>query len=260
MAGKKVDLNCDMGESFGRYKLGMDSEVMPSISSCNVACGFHAGDPLVINRTVQMAAQHGAGVGAHPGFPDLLGFGRRNMECTLEEIKNYVIYQIGAVQAFCAVHGVRLQHVKPHGSLYNMIVGNEPMARTVTQAVASVDRELLLVTLAGKEAPMMSRIAREEGIKVAFEGFPDRAYTPEGTLLPRRLAGAVIEDADQAAERALRMASEGEVTAVDGTRVKLEVHTLCVHGDTPTAVQLVRRIRSRLEEAAVSVRPLRECC
>jgi UPF0271 protein len=251
-----IDLNCDMGESFGAYSLGMDAEIISHISSANIACGFHAGDPLVMNRTVKLAADHGIGIGAHPGFPDLMGFGRRNMDCSLDEIHNYLIYQIGALQAFCTSHGVRLRHVKPHGALYNMAVGNEPLARAIAQAISRIDRTIFMVALAGKHAGCLAAIAQEEGINMIFEAFPDRAYTAEGTLVSRRQPGAVIHDPDLAAERALRMATEGTVIALDGTRVPMTVDTLCVHGDNPSAVALARTIRNRLEASGITITPM----
>ena len=253
---KRIDLNCDMGESFGAYRLGRDEEVIQFITSANIACGFHAGDPLVLDRTVALAAARNVGVGAHPGFADLKGFGRRNMDCTPEEITADIIYQIGAIQAFCAVHKVPLQHVKPHGALYNMAVGNEPLARAIARAVAAVDPSLLLVTLAGGEAGLMARIGREEGVRVVFEAFPDRAYTPEGRLVSRRLPGAVITDPALATERAVRMATEGRIVAIDGSILEMEIDTLCVHGDTPTALALVQEIRGGLQKAGVALVPM----
>jgi UPF0271 protein len=253
---KRMDLNCDMGESFGAYRMGRDAEVIQWITSANIACGFHAGDPLVMDRTVALAAARGVGVGAHPGFPDLRGFGRRNLDCTLDEVRTDIVYQVGALQAFCAAHGTRLRHVKPHGALYNMAVGNEALARAIAQAVARVDPGLCLVTLAGPEAELMARIGREEGVRVVFEAFPDRAYTPEGRLVSRRLPGAVIEDPAQATERALRMATEGRIRAVDGTVLEMDIATLCVHGDTPSALALVQAIRRGLEEAGVALVPM----
>jgi len=253
---KTIDLNCDMGESYGAYTLGMDAEIISFISSANIACGFHAGDPLVMNRTVKLALDHGVGIGAHPGFPDLMGFGRRNMDCSADEIRNYLIYQIGALQAFCTAHGIRMRHVKPHGALYNMAVANEPLARTIAQAISLIDKNLFMVVLAGKHAGRMASVAREEGIRMIFEAFPDRAYTPEGTLVSRKQPGAVIHDPDEAAERALRMATEGVVIAVDGTPVPISVDTLCVHGDNPGAVALARTIRNRLEASGVTVSPV----
>lgn len=251
-----VDLNCDMGESFGAYTLGMDADIIASISSANIACGFHAGDPQVMNRTVKLAHDHGVGIGAHPGFPDLLGFGRRNMDCGLDEIRDYLTYQIGALQAFCTAHGTRLRHVKPHGALYNMAVGNASLVRALAQAIARVDRRLLMVALAGKDNAQMAAIAAEEGITLVFEAFPDRAYTPEGTLVSRHLAGAVIHDPEEAAARALQMVTEGVVFALDGTPVPLSAQTLCVHGDNPQGVALAVIIRKRLQAAGVTIRPM----
>ncbi len=253
---QRVDLNCDMGESFGAWTIGMDPEVIAHITSANIACGFHAGDPLVMNRTVALASAHGVGVGAHPGFSDLQGFGRRTIDCTPEEVKNDIIYQIGALKAFCAAHGVALQHVKPHGALYNAAVGNEPLARAIAEAVASVDANLLLVTLAGAEAPLMERIGRETGLRIVFEAFPDRAYTPQGRLASRRLPGAVIQDPAVAAARALAMARDGRVVATDGSVLELEINTLCVHGDSPAALALVCQIRRTLEEAGLALLPM----
>jgi UPF0271 protein len=253
---KRIDINCDMGESFGAYTIGMDGEVIRYISSANIACGFHAGDPRVMNRTVKLAKENGVGVGAHPGYPDLAGFGRRNMDCTPDEVRDDVIYQIAALRGFCALHGVKLQHVKPHGSLYNMCVGNEPLSRAVAEAVAAVDPELLWVTLGGAQAGLAQKIADAAGIRVVFEAFPDRAYTSDGKLAPRKLPGAVITDPKRAAEQALRMAKEGRVIATDGTRLEMEVHTLCVHGDNPSAVDHVRTIRQALEAEGLRIVPL----
>jgi UPF0271 protein len=253
---KRIDINCDMGEGFGAYTLGMDSEAIRYISSANIACGFHAGDPGVMNRTVKMAQENGVGVGAHPGYPDLAGFGRRNMDCTPGEVRDDVIYQIAALRGFCSLHGVKLQHVKPHGSLYNMCVGNESLSRAVAEAIAAVDRSLLWVTLGGDQAGLARKIADAAGIRVVFEAFPDRAYTPDGKLAPRKLSGAVITDPQRAAEQALRMAKEGRVIATDGTVIEMEVQTLCVHGDNPSAVDHVKTIRQALEAEGLRITPL----
>ncbi|MBN1829921.1 MAG: LamB/YcsF family protein [Deltaproteobacteria bacterium] len=253
---KRVDINCDMGESFGAYRIGMDEEVLPYITSANIACGFHAGDPLVMKRTVAMAAARGVSVGAHPGFPDLMGFGRRIMECDVEEIRDYVTYQVGALRAFCDALKVKMQHVKPHGSLYNMAVGNEGITRAIIEAIASIDDDLIYVALAGGNAVMTGKIAEESGISAAFEAFPDRAYTRQGTLASRKQPGSVIKDPQEAADRALMMARDGKVTAEDGSIIEIEVHTLCVHGDNPAAVDLVRLIKKTLESSAVEVIPM----
>jgi len=251
-----MDLNCDMGESFGGYKLGLDEEVIKYITSANVACGWHAGDPLVMMRTVKMAKEYGVGVGAHPGYPDLLGFGRRNMDCTPEEVRNYVIYQIGALQAFCTANKVELRHVKPHGNLYMTAVENENVARAIAQAIVAVDPRLMYVALAGAKGELIALVAQEVGLKVVFEAFPDRAYTSQGTLLSRREPGAVIQDPKIVANRALKMAKEKRIVAVDGSEIIVEAQTLCVHGDNPKAVELVRAIRETLETNGVEVKPI----
>ena len=253
---KRIDLNCDMGESFGAYQLGMDDAVIRHITSANIACAWHAGDPSVMNHTVAIAVEHGVGVGAHPGYPDLLGFGRRNLDCTMEELRDYVIYQVGALQAFCSAHGTTLQHVKPHGALYLTAVENEDVARAVAEAIVRVNPDLLYVALAGAKGKLMTRIGQEVGLKVVYEAFPDRAYSPEGTLVSRRLPGAVVKDPAAVAERALRMVKEGVVIAADGTTIPLEAQTLCVHGDNPKAVDLVRSIRETLEADGVTVAPM----
>lgn len=253
---KKIDINCDMGEGFGAYKIGMDGDVIRYISSANIACGFHAGDPQVMNRTVKLAKENGVGVGAHPGYPDLAGFGRRNMDCTPNEVRDDVIYQIAALQGFCALHGVKLQHVKPHGSLYNMCVGNESLSKAVVEAIVAVDPNLLWVMLGGAQAGLARKISDAAGIRVVFEAFPDRAYTPDGKLASRKLPGAVINDPRLAAEQAVRMAKEGTVIATDGTVIEMEVQTLCVHGDNPSALNHVRTIRKALENEGLCIVPL----
>ena len=253
---KRIDLNCDMGESFGAYKLGMDEAVIEYITSANIACAWHAGDPSVMSHTVAIAVEHGVGVGAHPGYPDLLGFGRRNLDCSMDELRNYVIYQVGALQAFCSAHGTRLQHVKPHGALYLTAVENEDVARAVAEAIVQVNPDLLYVALAGAKGQLMTRIGQEVGLKVVYEAFPDRAYSPEGTLVSRRLPGAVIKDPQAVSERALQMVQEGVVIAADGTTIPLEAQTLCVHGDNPEAVALVKGIRQTLEADGVAVTPM----
>jgi UPF0271 protein len=251
-----IDVNCDMGESFGPYSMGRDSEVMPHITSANVACGWHAGDPSVMDRTVALAAQHGVAVGAHPGYPDLLGFGRRKLECSPEELTNYIVYQVGALQAFCRKHGTALQHVKPHGALYHAVLQDEELGRAVARGVLQVDPELVLVTLAGPKGGRTSSIYREMGLSVAREAFPDRAYNADGTLVPRGNSGAVVEDPDQVADRAHSLARDNAVPAASGETVELEAHTVCVHGDTPTAVDLVRGIGQRLHEDGLELCPL----
>jgi UPF0271 protein len=253
----QIDMNSDVGESFGVYKLGLDEEVIPNITSANIACGFHAGDPGVMRKTVTMAKQFGVEVGAHPGFPDLMGFGRRNVDATFEEIQDYVVYQTGALQAFALSQGLKLQHVKAHGSLYNMAVADPKIWDAMAEAVAKVDREIILVVLASSKRDPLLEIGKRYGLRIAFEAFPDRAYTKEGSLVSRREKGAVLHDHQIVALRALKMALEGKVVAIDGTEIELKADTLCVHGDNPAAVEMVKRIRQELKNAGVTVIPMK---
>jgi UPF0271 protein len=248
-----IDLNCDMGESYGAYRLGNDEALMGLITSANIACGAHAGDPLVMDRTVRLAIQHGVRIGAHPGFPDLAGFGRRAMQLAPEEIENTVLYQIGALAAFARSAGSELAHVKPHGALYNMAARDIGVARAVMRGVARFDRSLIVV---GQAESALVEAAREAGLRTAREGFADRAYEADGSLRSRKLEGAVIHDPETAAEQAIRIARDGVVTAHTGEEIPLRVDTICVHGDTPGAVEIVTAIRRRLEEAGVEVAPM----
>ena len=252
---KTMDLNCDMGESFGAYRIGRDNEIMQYISSANIACGFHAGDPQVMDKTVEMAVENSVAIGAHPGYPDLLGFGRRSMTLTQDEIKQYLIYQTGALKAFCKVHGAKLQHVKPHGALYLDAVDNKDIARSIAGGIMDLDADLKFVALAGKKGETMRLVGEEMGLKVVYEAFPDRAYTPEGTLVSRKEPGAVISGPELVAKRALDMAN-GFVKAIDGSMIELEVQTLCVHGDNLAAVELVKNIKNILETNQIEVRPM----
>lgn len=252
----KIDLNSDVGESFGRYKLGLDEEVIPLISSANIACGFHAGDPSVMRRTLSLAAQYGVAPGAHPGFPDLLGFGRRNMDATLEEIKDYVTYQIGALTAFASSQGRPLQHVKPHGALYNMASKDARIWDAVGSVISRLNRDLILVVMAGPNRTELEEIGKRHGIRMAFEFFADRAYSREGTLVSRREPGALIHDPRVAAERVLKMINEGKVTSIEGTEIVLSAETVCVHGDNPAALTLAKTLRDTLLNEGVDVKPL----
>jgi 5-oxoprolinase (ATP-hydrolysing) subunit A len=248
-----IDLNSDLGESFGRWTLGNDVELMRSITSANVACGYHAGDPGVMRETVRAAKHASVAVGAHPGFPDLAGFGRRNLAATAREVEDFVLYQVGALAAIAAAEGVRLQHVKAHGALYNMAIRDSALAGAIARAVAAFDRSLWLLGLPGTE---LLRAGEKAGLKVAAEGFADRAYEPDGSLTPRDRAGAVIHDADAVVARAVRMARDGVVTASDGRDIPMRVDTICTHGDTPGAHELTRRIREGLEKAGLVPRAL----
>ncbi len=250
-------MNSDVGESFGVYKLGLDEEVIPHITSANIACGFHAGDPGVMRKTVALAKRFGVEVGAHPGYPDLMGFGRRNVDATLEEIQDYIVYQTGALMAFAQSEELNLQHVKAHGSLYNMAVANPKIWEAMAQVVAKVNRDIILVVLASSNRESLFEIGKRHGIRIAFEAFPDRAYNKDGSLVSRREKGAVIHDHEMVARRALKMAMEGRVIAIDGTEIELKADTLCVHGDNPAAVEMVKRIRQELREAGASVIPMK---
>jgi 5-oxoprolinase (ATP-hydrolysing) subunit A len=245
-----VDLNSDVGESFGAYRLGADAEVMRSITSANVACGFHAGDPSVMRETVRLARAAGVAVGAHPGFPDLVGFGRREMRASPREIEDMVLYQIGALAAVAAAEGTRLAHVKAHGALYNMAARDRPLADAIARAVAAFDRSLVLFGLPGSSLLDAGAAA---GLRVAAEGFADRAYAPDGSLAPRTSAGSVIHDPAAVVQRSVRMVTAGEVTATDGSTLRFRVDTLCVHGDTAGAAELTRLLRAGLEQHGVAV-------
>jgi len=253
---QQIDLNSDVGESFGAYKIGLDEAVIPLITSANIACGFHAGDPLVMARTVSLAAECGVGLGAHPGLPDLMGFGRRTMDISLDDIAHYVTYQVGALQAFAEQRGLTLQHVKPHGALYNMAVANPDISDTIARVISQLDRNLILVALAGVNGDEMAAIAQRHSIRIAFEFFADRAYNPDGSLVNRKLPGAVLHDDETVAERIIKLAKEGSVTAIDGTEMKLEADTICVHGDNPQALSLVKRIRDSLMDSEIEVSPM----
>ena len=247
-----IDLNADVGESYGRWSLGDDAGVMRSVTSASVACGYHAGDPGVMRTTVRAARAAGVAVGAHPGFPDLVGFGRRNMNATPQEVEDFVLYQVGALAAVAAAEGVRLRHVKPHGALYNMAARDRTLAAAIASSVAAFDRTLILFALPGSE---LLRAGEDAGLTIAAEGFADRAYQADGTLMPRERAGALVRDPDEVVLRAVRMARDGVVSAADGTDVVVRVSTICVHGDTPGAPELARRIRAGLDDAGIMVRP-----
>jgi UPF0271 protein len=255
MPVNKIDLNSDVGESFGNYKLGLDEDVIPLISSANIACGFHAGDPAVMRHTVTIAKENGVAIGAHPGFPDLVGFGRRNLDASLEEIKEFVTYQIGALQAFAAAQGVKLQHVKPHGALYTMAVKNAAIWEAVAEAIAAVDSRLILFVLAGTDRQNLEAVGAGHGIRIAYEFFGDRAYNSDGSLVSRKESGSVIHDGDVVAEKVLKMVQEGRVVCKDGSEIELTADTICVHGDNPSALSLVRKIREALQASGVEIAP-----
>jgi UPF0271 protein len=250
MPTQPIDLNADMGESFGAYALGADRLLMPSITSANIACGFHAGDPGVMRETVALAREQGVAIGAHPGFPDLAGFGRRQMRLDPREVEDLVVYQIGALAGVAAAQGVSLQHVKPHGALYNMAAREAALADAIARAVAAVDRSLILF---GLPASHLVEAGRRAGLRTAGEAFADRAYEPDGALVPRDEPGAVIHEPAAVVARALAISRDRSVTARDGSRVALDVDTICVHGDTPDAAHLASEVRKALEGAGVKV-------
>jgi len=245
-----VDLNADIGESFGRYELPGEDELLSLITSANVACGFHAGDPMVMQRTVSAAAGRGVTVGAHPGYRDLIGFGRRELAATASEIAADVVYQVGALDAFARTAGTRVRYVKLHGALYHRAADDKEVAKAVAFALRQLDQELVVL---GPEGSAMLQAANATGLDVAREAFVDRAYQPDGRLVPRNLPGAVLDDAEMIAERALRMVQDRYVVAIDGTRCIVRADSLCVHGDGPKAVAVVRAVRQRFDQEGISL-------
>ena len=243
-----VDLNSDLGEGFGRWSLGDDEAMLAIVSSANVACGFHAGDPASIRRTVRLAVERGVAIGAHVGYRDLAGFGRRAMDVPSEDLRADVIYQIGALQGLAAAEGGRVTYVKPHGALYTTAAVDERVAADVAAAVAAVDPSLVLLGLPGTRS---LEAAEAAGLRTVAEAFADRAYTAVGTLVPRREPGAVLDDPDLVARRMLRLVTEGVVEAVDGTPVAVRADSVCVHGDSPGAVEMARRIRAVFDAEGV---------
>ncbi len=247
----KIDFNADIGESFAGYELGLDSEIVKYITSANIATGFHAGDPDWMARTVSLAIENGVGIGAHPAYPDLAGFGRRNMDLTPVEVHNAVTYQVGALAAFAP--GRKLQHVKPHGALYNTAVRDAAVAEAIVLAVQAFDPDLIHVVLAGSH---WESIARKHGVRVARECYADRAVTPEGSLVPRSQPGAVVHDPETVIERSLKLATEGKVSAIDGTEIDFSADSICLHGDTAGAVELAEAVRASLEAGGVAITPM----
>lgn len=248
-----MDLNCDLGESFGSYKIGMDEEVIPLITSANVACGYHASDPVVMQKTVEMAAKNGIGIGAHPGFPDLMGFGRRNMNISTKEAYAYVTYQLGALDAFCKKAGVKLQHVKPHGALYNMAGKDYKLAKAICEAVYDFDKDLILLGLTGSE---LIHASETVGLRHANEFFADRAYEEDGSLVARSKEGSVITDETVALERVVKVVKEGKVTSITGKEITLSIDSICVHGDGEKALAFVKLIGERLKKENITMAAL----
>lgn len=250
----QIDLNSDMGESYGAYTLGADDDVLRWVTSANVACGWHGGDPAVMRRTIQRAKELGVRVGAHPGYPDLLGFGRRVMQITRQEARDYILYQIGALDAFAEALGMVLQHVKPHGALYNAAVKDRELSLGIAEGVADAGGNLILVGLPGSE---LVKAGKEVGLRIACEAFGDRAYNEDGTLVSRKIAGSLITDPDAVAGRVLGF-TRGTVKAMTGKEIRIEADTICLHGDTPGAGTIARCVRERLEAAGIAPKPLGE--
>lgn len=246
----RVDLNSDLGESFGNYKIGLDEEVIKYVTSVNVACGWHAGDPLVMEKTIKIAKENEVAVGAHPGFPDLMGFGRRNLSVSPDEMKTYIKYQLGALMAFAKSQGKKIQHVKPHGAMYNMAAKDLKLAISIAEGIYEVDKDIILLGLANSE---LIKAGERVGLKVANEVFADRAYNSDGTLVSRTKEGSVIHDADIAIARVIRMIKEGKVKAITGEDVEINAQSICVHGDNPEAVEFVKRIKTKLQEEGIEV-------
>jgi len=251
MSAGHIDLNCDMGESYGAWTMGADAAIMPFISSANIACGFHGGDPATIRKTVRLAVDHGVAIGAHPSLPDLQGFGRRAMKITPQDMYDLVVYQAGAVEAFARAAGAKLHHVKCHGALYNMAATDEGLSEAMSRAVKDLGGDVMLYALSNS---VMMKVAKSKAVRVAGEVFADRGYTDEGTLAPRGQPGAMIEDATQSVRQVLGMLEGGYVTSLSGKRVPVSPDTLCLHGDQPGAVQFAKVIREALKEKHIEVR------
>ncbi len=249
---RSVDLNSDLGEGFGAWTMGDDDAILQVVTSANVACGFHAGDPHIMARTFARARELGVAVGAHPGYPDLAGFGRRDMAFTPAEIEHFVAYQVGAAKGVSTYAGHPITYVKPHGALANLSQVDAAVAGAIVRAIAAVDRQLVLLTFPDGHA---MRIARDMGLRTCAEIFADRAYAPDGRLVSRKLPGAVLHDVRAVADRVLRMVEAGAVEAVDGSLLPMEIGSICVHGDSPGAIEMATAVRQRLEQAGVAVRP-----
>lgn len=246
-----IDINCDMGESFGAYKIGNDEKVVEFISSANIACGFHAGDPIVMDKTVKICLEHNVSIGAHIGFQDLSGFGRRNMDVDLKEVYAMTIYQIGALNAFVKSYGGRLSHVKPHGALYNMAAKSESLSKAISEAIYKVNPELLLFGLAGSELIVQGE---KVGLRAANEVFADRTYTDEGILTPRKNKNALINKEEEALKQVINMIKNNKVISVNGKEIDIKADTICIHGDGEKAIEFARNIKRELEKININIR------
>lgn len=255
---RTVDLVADLGEGYGAYRIGDDAALLDILTSANIACGFHAGDPRIMDATVTACGQRGVSVGAHPSFPDLNGFGRRAMDLTADEVRTDVLYQVGALQAFATAHGTRVEHVAPHGRLGNLVATRADYAAAVADAalaLSTAEHRLIVLAQDGE----LATAARDRGLPVGIVGIADRAYRPDGTLVPRSEPGAVLHDPGEIAERTVRMVVDGEIVSVSGTPIPVDCDTVLLHGDNPAAIELARRIRAELTAAGVRIAPLRDC-
>lgn len=251
----KIDLNSDLGESFADYVMGNDEEVLKYVSSANIACGFHAGDPCVMQKTITLAKKNGVSIGVHPAFPDLLGFGRRFMQISFEEAKNYTLYQLGALFAFAKANGVNIAHLKAHGAFYNAAATDEKLALALCEAVASFDENIILLGLSGS---IMKDMAYKKGLHFASEVFADRAYNDDGTLVSRQNEGAVIEDEELALKRVLKMIKEQKITSINGKELDIKADSICIHGDNKKALDFAQKISSSLRAEGIEICPLQE--
>ena len=246
----KIDLNSDLGEAFGAYTIGNDEEILQFVSSANIACGFHAGDPCVMAKTIKLAKNNGVSIGAHPAFPDLLGFGRRNMQISFEEAKNYILYQLGALNAFAKANYTKITHLKAHGALYNMAAVDEGLALALCEAVLEFDDTIILLGLSGS---LMIEVAEQKNVRYANEIFADRAYNDDGTLVSRKLKGAIIHDENLALSRAVKIIKENKVTSINGKEISLKADSICVHGDNVKALEFVQKIKNTLEKEQIQI-------
>jgi len=252
----KIDINCDMGESFGDYKIGNDADVIEHITSANIACGFHASDPNIMEKTVRLCKTHGVMIGAHPGYPDLMGFGRRFMDVSEPELINYVIYQVGALKGFLSLDEVPLQHIKLHGALYNYMVNQEHIFSNIIDKCTKAFGNVIFLTLGTKRTSALKKSCLKQGIRIALEAFPDRMYTDDGELLPRRFKEAVLHDNELIAVRAVRMAKERGIESINGKWIEMDIDTLCIHGDNKESIEAARKIKTYLIREGVEIKPL----
>jgi len=252
----KIDINCDMGESFGDYKIGNDADVIEHITSANIACGFHASDPNIMEKTVRLCKTHDVMIGAHPGYPDLMGFGRRFMDVSEPELINYVIYQVGALKGFLSLDEVPLQHIKLHGALYNYMVNQEHIFTNIIDTCIKAFGNVIFLTLGTKRTSALKKSCLKQGIRIALEAFPDRMYTDDGELLPRKFKEAVLHDDELIAERAVQMAKERGIESINGKWIEMDIDTLCIHGDNKESIEAARKIKTYLIREGVEIKPL----